>query len=49
MSPPLFEGIILSGCPRELDRVPPADLRAARANRVFGTDKNHPYQKRGYG
>jgi hypothetical protein len=24
-------------------------LRAARANRVFGTDKKHPYQKHGYG
>jgi hypothetical protein len=21
----------------------------ARANRVFGTDRNHPYQKHGYG
>jgi hypothetical protein len=25
------------------------NLRAARANRVFGTDKKHPYQKHGYG
>jgi hypothetical protein len=24
-------------------------LRAARANRVFCTDKNHPYRKHGYG
>jgi len=23
-------------------------LRAARANRVFGTDRNHPHQKHGY-
>jgi hypothetical protein len=23
-------------------------LRAPRANRVFGTDKSHPYQKHGY-
>jgi len=29
--------------------MPGADLRAARANRVFGTDRNHPYQKHGYG
>jgi len=26
-----------------------ADLRATRANRVFCTDKEHPYRKRGYG
>jgi len=25
-----------------------ADLRAARANRGFGTDKNNPYQNHGY-
>jgi hypothetical protein len=24
------------------------NLRATRANRVFGTDKKHPYQKHGY-
>jgi hypothetical protein len=24
------------------------DLRAARANRVFCTDKSNPYRKRGY-
>jgi hypothetical protein len=24
-------------------------LRAPRANRVFGTEKSDPYQKRGYG
>jgi hypothetical protein len=29
--------------------MPGADLRAARANRVFYTDKKHPYRKRGYG
>jgi hypothetical protein len=29
--------------------MPQKTLRAARANRVFGTDKNHPYQKHGYG
>jgi len=26
-----------------------ADLRATRANRVFCTDKKHPYRKHGYG
>jgi hypothetical protein len=29
--------------------MPIEDLRATRANHVFGTDKNHPYQKHGYG
>jgi hypothetical protein len=29
--------------------MPRTDLRAARANRIFGTDKNHPHQKYGYG
>ncbi len=33
---------------RECSRMPPVDLRAARANRVFCTDKNHPRRKRGY-
>jgi hypothetical protein len=28
--------------------MPGTDLRAARANRVFCTDKKHPYRKRGY-
>jgi hypothetical protein len=29
--------------------MPGADLRAARANRVFCADKKHPYSKHGYG
>jgi hypothetical protein len=28
--------------------MPQANLRAARANRVFCTDKKHPYRKPGY-
>jgi hypothetical protein len=27
----------------------PVVLRAARANRVFDTDKEHPYRKHGFG
>jgi len=34
---------------RESANVAARSLRALRANRVFGTDKNDPYQKRGYG
>jgi hypothetical protein len=29
--------------------MPRENLRASRANRVFDTDKEHPYQKHGYG
>jgi len=29
--------------------MPPVDLRAARANLVFCTDRRHPCRKRGFG
>ena len=44
-----YEGIAMHGALLECRRLGCAELRAARANRVFCTDKNHPYRKHGYG